>query len=387
MTSSAGGEQLKQQSSVMMDAKIPNKDNNQKGKLLPMNETPPFLGRSQSLLNIPIDLNNVESSVNNPLPAAEQQQATTRQQQRPLLVPNNKQRHNPPDNIKYQSLPHKENQSKANKSRKGYSTVPHRSKSVESKSAQLQQQQQHNYSHNVSQVELFATIHRSRHQSSSVINQRPGGGGLANGKNMTVTSTAAVVGVREQQQQQHHQMSATSDKNKNPSHMCVVQAMVHQDAEVSGRPITQLPAQRPKSFDPIYEPLVGPATCHQQRRSDILQVASGGGGVGVDAASIELTADQVRQLIRAISAAQQVQWPSPGSQPMQLPERDVNVVAGSNVSAARSQQQTAAAAASVGRGFNRSDSFEGHEEAVSLLVDAVREIQQICNAKKGCEHP
>lgn len=345
----------------------------------------PFLGRSQSLLNIPLSLDianttnkKMTSLVDSSLPpqvvAVNQSSGVKQQQQntprRPLLSNNSSKRnipnhyHHQPDIIKYQSLPHKESQSKKSSQHqqcrnKGYSTVPHRSKSVDTKSAQ---QQMHNYNYNVSQVELFATI------------QRHSRGQVANSKNMTVTSSATMVGV------------ANNSNNNNhikPSEI-IVQAMVHQDAEmVGGRNPSSSTAQRPKSFDPIYEPLVDP--CYR-RTNDVMSSSS-----TAEAASIELTADQVRQLIRAISAAQVVHhqsnngppgWPMTGHQPhqppsQQLPERDMNVASSNNPTRLSS---------SGGRGLERSDSFEGHEEAVSLLVDAVREIQSICNAKKGCEH-
>jgi len=347
----------------------------------------PFLGRSQSLLNIPLSLDissstkmMVASLVDSPLQpqlAAVNQSSSgvTKQQptapRRPLISNNSSKRiitghQHKPDIIKYQSLPHKESQSKKSSQHqqcrnKGYSTVPHRSKSVDAKSA-LQQQQQHNYNYNVSQVELFATI------------QRHSRGQVANSKNMTVTSSA-MVGVR-------HDANGSSNNHNKPSEI-VVQAMVHQDAEIAGRynPSSST-VQRPKSFDPIYEPLVVP--CYR-KTNDVPSSA--------EAASIELTADQVRELIRAISAANNGPsgWPlMTGHQPPssqitsginnpieQLPaERDMNVA---NANAARLPP-------SSGRGLERSDSFEGHEEAVSLLVDAVREIQSICNSKKGCEH-
>ena len=349
----------------------------------------PFLGRSQSLLNIPLSLDisstkMMASLVDSPLQpqlAAVINQSSSgvmKQQQtaprRPLISNSSTSKRiitshqHKPDIIKYQSLPHKESQSKKSSQHQqcrnqGYSTVPHRSKSVDAKSAlQQQQQQQHNYNYNVSQVELFATI------------QRHSRGQVANSKNMTVTSSATMVGVR-------HDANGSSNNHNKPSEI-VVQAMVHQDAEIAGRNPSSSTAQRPKSFDPIYEPLVDP--CYR-RTNDVPS--------STEAASIELTADQVRQLIRAISAANNGPsgWPlMTGHQPPssqitsginnpieQLPaERDMNVA---NSNAARLPP-------SSGRGLERSDSFEGHEEAVSLLVDAVREIQSICNAKKGCEH-
>jgi hypothetical protein len=36
----------------------------------------------------------------------------------------------------------------------------------------------------------------------------------------------------------------------------------------------------------------------------------------------------------------------------------------------------------VHRNIHRNDSFEGHEEAVRMLVGAIQEIQQLCTDKK-----
>lgn len=350
----------------------------------------PFLGRSQSLLNIPLDLNKqLITAIEQPKVAVQKQQAVPSIQPPMLTVPQparrttvaatTKRSANKSD-TKYQSLPHsvKEGQQKAQHRREGSSsTMPHpvRSKSVEAKSAQHQQQQ-----YDVSQLELFAAIHQSRQAVSS----------RSNSKNLTVTS--ALVGVRQSDrngtsrassEQKNGKTSSVaadpveksiSSTAKNPSgHVCVVQALVHQDGDVvRNSAATHAEAstriqQRQRTWEPVYEPLVGP---HVGRPTKSEAETS--------EASIELTADQVRQLIRAISAAQSNTagslggcWSSEMSRPpvnsSQIPERDVAVA---------SKQPL------LHRNIHRNDSFEGHEEAVRMLVGAIQEIQQLCTDKK-----
>ncbi len=151
----------------------------------------PFLGRSQSLLNIPLDLNKQLITTIEPKVAAVVQQQAVPSIQPPMLTAPQPARRTAATkrsvsktDAKYQSLPHsaKEGQQKAQHRREGSSTMPHavRSKSVEAKSAQHQQQQ-----YDISQLELFAAIHQSRQAVSS----------RSNSKNLTVTS--ALVGVRQ----------------------------------------------------------------------------------------------------------------------------------------------------------------------------------------------
>lgn len=355
----------------------------------------PFLGRSQSLLNIPLDLNKQLITTVEPKVAAvvqQQQAAAVPSIQPPMLTApqparrttgaTTKRSVNKTD-AKYQSLPHsvKEGQHKAQHRREGSSTMPHpvRSKSVEAKSAQHQQQQQQ---YDISQLELFAAIHQSRQAVSS----------RSNSKNLTVTS--ALVGVRQSDRNGTSRGSSSEQKNgkmsgvaadpveksvsstaKNPSgHVCVVQALVHQDGDVVRNSAAATHAEASariqrsqRTWEPVYEPLAGP---HVGRPTKTEAETS--------EASIELTADQVRQLIRAISAAQSNSagsiggcWSSEMNRPpvnsSQIPERDVAVT---------SKQPLAH------RNIHRNDSFEGHEEAVRMLVGAIQEIQQLCTDKK-----
>ena len=140
----------------------------------------PFLGRSQSLLNIPLDLNRqltvVEPKVavvQQPVPATIIPQSSSRRSRTtPTTGGNTKRNCNKPD-TKYQSLPHsacvKEGH-KQNRRDVASHTMPMRSKSVEAKSASAQQHQ-----YDISQLELFATIHQSR----QAVNTR------SNSKNLT----------------------------------------------------------------------------------------------------------------------------------------------------------------------------------------------------------
>lgn len=340
----------------------------------------PFLGRSQSLLNIPLNLEVNQPVVTEtkplivqpiippqPIPAAPQQTRRT--------SANTKKTASRTD-TKYQSLPHAAKEGhKAQQHRKEMSsTMPHpvRSKSVETKSAAAAAQQ-HQY--DVSQLELFATIHQSRQAVSS----------RSNSKNLMVTS--ALVGVRQSDrngsrtEQKATKVTDHVEKNaaangKTPSgHVCVVQALVHQDGDVRNSSTGQADPirsqQRPvRGWEPVYEPLVSHAV---KPKHDSEHMSS-------SETSIELTADQVRQLIRAISAAQSGGGGSVGgcwssesrvSNASHIPERDVTPKQPPH-------QQ---------RPLNRNDSFEGHEEAVRMLVGAIQEIQQLCTDKKHSETP
>lgn len=349
----------------------------------------PFLGRSQSLLNIPLNLEIIQPAVIEPKIAIVQQPSPP---QPTVIVPqpavrrtgcssNGKPKNSSKTDAKYQSLPHSSNKegqkSQQHQHRRAASTMPHpvRSKSVEAKSAAAAAQQ-HQY--DISQLELFATIHQSRQAVTS----------RSNSKNLTVTS--ALVGVRQSDrngtrtEQKSGKTSETSEKGasanvKNPSgHVCVVQALVHQDGDVlrNATATSQAEAarhqQRQRNWEPVYEPIAG----HGGRPK------SEADNLSASEASIELTADQVRQLIRAISAAQSNTggsiggcWPSemgrPPSNSSHIPERDVQ----------------AKPTAHPQRPLHRNDSFEGHEEAVRMLVGAIQEIQQLCTDKKQCEHP
>lgn len=189
--------------------------------------------------------------------------------------------------------------------------------------------QQHQYHHDVSQVELFASI-QSRQQRG--------------GHNKNLTLTSALVGVRQKNGSStaDHQPTPSSVADKNAGHLCVVQAMVHQDADKG---------------------LADPARSSRQRDREIV----GDGSMNNNnSSSIELTADQVSQLIRAISAAQQqtaASYVQHTPSVHQVPaERDV------------AKQQSGSTR--TGPLLQRNDSFEGHEEAVRMLVDAVRDIKQ-----------
>lgn len=338
----------------------------------------PFLGRSQSLLNIPLDLNQQLTVVEPKVVVAQQPQPATIPQSSRRAAPSNTKRNGSKPDTKYQSLPNSAKEGHKQHRKDVASTMPHpvRSKSVEAKSAAAQQHQ-----YDISQLELFATIHQSRQAVST----------RSNSKNLTVTS--ALVGVRQSDrngtrtEQKNGKTScdpvekSASTNGKNPSgHVCVVQALVHQDGDVVRNSTTanvQVDAarsqQRQRAWEPVYEPLAG----HGGRpKSDSEAMSS-------SEASIELTADQVRQLIRAISAAQSGSggsiggcWPSEmGRSPSNsshIPERDVSVKQ-------QSHQQ---------RNFHkRNDSFEGHEEAVRMLVGAIQEIQQLCTDKKQGDAP
>lgn len=348
--------------------------------------TLPFLGRSQSLLNIPLNLDLNQQPVIEPKVAAVQQTSSLKPtvaapQPARRSVCSSSKRNTPKTDTKYQSLPHSSKEGhklQQHHRREASSTMPHpvRSKSVEAKSAAAAAAQQHQY--DISQLELFATIHQSRQAVSS----------RSNSKNLTVTS--ALVGVR----QSDRNGTRTEQKNgkscdpiekgapagvKNPSgHVCVVQALVHQDGDVlrnstataNAQTDTARTQQRPRNWEPVYEPLAGNG----------VRPKSEADSVSASEASIELTADQVRQLIRAISAAQSGSggsiggcWSSEmGRQPSNnIPERDVSVKQSTH-------QQ---------RPLHRNDSFEGHEEAVRMLVGAIQEIQQLCTDKKQGEHP
>merc|ERR1712071_723268 len=140
---------------------------------------------------------------------------------------------------------------------------------------------------------------------------------------------------------------APAPKNPPAGNLCVVQAMVHQDGD-------SLRKQRkyPEPFQPLCESM------NAMRKVEKAGPDSSG-------SSIELTADQVRQLIRAISAAQNNNREDKNSWNVPVKEapekRDL-------------------------RSLQRNDSFEGHEQAVRMLVDAVHEIQQICTTKGSRQH-
>ena len=152
----------------------------------------------------------------------------------------------------------------------------------------------------------------------------------------------------EKKRQLDKNLAAQISKNLSPGNLCVVQAMVHQDGDT-------LRKQRKyvESFQPLSESL------SIMKKTDKTGLDSSG-------SSIELTADQVRQLIRAISAAQnnnredKNNWNVPVKE---VPEKKDNRPI-----------------------LQRNDSFEGHEQAVRMLVDAVHEIQQICTTKGSCQH-
>lgn len=346
----------------------------------------PFLGRSQSLLNIPINLDVNKPVEIKPPPviqqtpqpvaaAAPHQQGTIRRNESSKRSAH----HNKAECSKYQSLPHSTKEGSKSHRRDANSssaTLPARSKSVETNKSnhqQLQQQQQQQHQYDISQLELFATIHQSRQAVSS----------RSNSKNLTVTS--ALVGVRQSDRNGSSRVEQKTLKSvdpaanekatpsasgiKNPSgHVCVVQALVHQDGDVMKNPVEpprSLP-QRPRTcWDPIYEPVSHSRSKTEENSSE---------------ASIELTADQVRQLIRAISAAQSGAggsiggcWPSEMGRATasHIPERD------KPPSHQQQQQQ---------RTLHRNDSFEGHEEAVRMLVGAIQEIQQLCTDKKPSDN-
>lgn len=349
----------------------------------PRKAVPPFLGRSQSLLNIPLNLEvsrpvTVEPRPPQPAhsqPVAQAPQATRR------TVACKRPASSKQDAAKSQCVPHHTSSRegcKGSHRREGTSTMPHptRSKSVDAKAAAAAISRAQQY--DVSQLELFATIHQSRQALSS----------RTNSKNLMVTS--ALVGVRQSDRNGSRSEPTKTGGNKslevadskpaaikNPSgHLCVVQALVHQDGDVvkNSTVAPVVAQQRHRAWEPLYEP------GHDRRsRSDVEAPMSTG------ETSIELTADQVRQLLKAISAAQA--GSSAGSlggcwaaglapQPQHhavahIPERDAGAVK------------------PIGhpqRPLQRNDSFEGHEEAVRMLVGAIQEIQQLCtddNKKPG----
>lgn len=302
----------------------------------------PFLGRSQSLVNISLNLDQQQVEPSKTLPAQPARRARR-------------------NHGKFQSLPHKpvEHQQHRTSRPPAPST---RSKSVEAavKSAAAHQQQ-HQFHHDVSQVELFASI-QSRQAVAT---------GRHNGKN-SMTLTSALVGVRqsaggrpaEKSNGKMPEQSGVEANKSNPAgagHLCVVQAMVHQDGDNRGQ---QLPTDPPR---PV---------ARQQPQRSWAETAT------ADSSSIELTADQVRQLIRAISAAQQQ---AAATSSVYGSQTSNQVPAERDIPAQPSKHQLATCPAS--NRLQRSDSFEGHEEAVQLLVDAVREIKQFCTSKQsGCEH-
>lgn len=256
------------------------------------------------------------------------------------------------------SLPHKHCQQQQPQRRPP--VPPTRSKSIDAKTAAAQQQQQQY--HDVSQVELFATI-----QSRQAVTRH--------NKNMTLTS--ALVGVRQsavpppggvavlpplrpdqtQQQPKNGRPDCLPTASSNSGHLCVVQAMVHQDGDNRGA----------TAGDPTHR--------RQQLQNRSWEYDRVKTSEEMESSSIELTPDQVRQLIRAISAAQQAATQSSyqpaSSNSNQVPaERDVQ-------QPVSKQQQPNL------RGIPRNDSFEGHEEAVRMLVDAVREIKHIALQDDG----
>lgn len=346
----------------------------------------PFLGRSQSMLNISLNLDcSQQLAVERKSPSAQQpspiKKTSSSQSARRATTKSTSSKRSPgtsKSDLRYQSLPSSSKDGQKHQRRSAPSTMAHpvRSKSVDAKSAAMAAsaaaQQQHAY--DLSQLELFATIHQSRQAISN----------RSNSKNLTVTS--ALVGVRQSAERNGPRPDSVakdpSEKSapssgKNPSgHLCVVQAVVHQDGDpIKGSSSTSAAAPGPSSSrqrssrawaESLYEPLAGgPARARHEIEMSQAQDSS-----------IELTADQVRQLIRAIAAAQSSSGGSPGGcwapggLPIgaHLPERDVN-----------------AKPAHHHRGIHRNDSFEGHEEAVRMLVGAIQEIQQLCSDKKPGE--
>lgn len=352
----------------------------------------PFLGRSQSLLNISLNLDRSQQQVAETKSTAAQQPSVARhtlssssQPSRRATIKNS--RRSPgtsKTDVRYQSLPsssHKEGQKHQRRPTSSTMPYPVRSKSVDAKSAAiaatLAAQQQHAY--DLGQLELFATIHQSR---QAITNR-------SNSKNLTVTS--ALVGVRQSAERNgprtDHIAGKASDAidktlpstAKNPSgHLCVVQAVVHQDGDsIKSSPSASAAAPSAVSHssrhgqrssrvwtESIYEPLAG-GPARPKAEVDVNPTED---------ASIELTAEQVRQLIRAIAAAQSGSGGSPGGcwagggMPIaaHIPERDVTLKPSSHHH----------------RTIHRNDSFEGHEEAVRMLVGAIQEIQQLCSDKK-----
>ena len=327
-------------------------------------QTPlPFLGRSQSLVNIPLSLDSNKDIIHH--------KSTTVAHEHRHPPPQSARRKRcsskaTAESIKFQSLPHKHPQQQHTLRKPPI--PPTRSKSVETKTTAPPQQQQQQY--DVSQVELFASI-----QSRQAVTRH--------NKNMTLTS--ALVGVRQSgvpppggvpvlpplrpEQQQPRNGRSESHSANNSGHLCVVQAMVHKEdtkSAASNSDADQTARRQQQSSS-------APRSWDYERVNKMTEE--------VDSASIELTADQVRQLIRAISAAQQAATQSTYQQSNnnsnQVPERDVQQQPPNKQQSSGVRGLSDPDAFGQRATLTRNDSFEGHEEAVRMLVDAVRDIKHI----------
>ena len=317
----------------------------------------PFLGRSQSLLNIPLNLDPNEVSVCSLVVA-------TSSSSPPRQLPKKKA-----EFFHCQST-----QTLPKDGKKG----SQRSKSVDANS----RLKSLNPIDQISQVELLVSIQsHEKRRGEKKDRERD------QDRDKEKLFLTSMIGVRKFDEKKKNEMEKTA-KPQPAGNLCVVQAMVHQDgthssSNSSKRKKIESPAQRAQ-WEPFYEPLNAmnvmrkrePATSSDKRemvqQQLVSQLVSTSSTRPSDSSgsSIELTADQVRELIHAISAAQnnnreeKTSWVAP----FQMKEAAEKKMAHPRPN------------------LQRNDSFEGHEQAVRMLVDAVHEIQQICTTKGSCEH-
>ena len=351
----------------------------------------PFLGRSQSLLNISLNLergetNNVGSSksatkrepdlpsadkipASQPIPTyGERQSGQMGQMSACATLPasrSNSKKREPVVQPHTLPLP-KENFKKPKPERK-----------LSSRSVSADNGEKKSPHYDVSQVELFATI-----QSHKAVN--------SNGaKNVLVTS---LVGLRKSDRIDDKKRKevdgslkyGTLPTSTNQSgHVCVVKAMVHQGAETgasSGK-------TRPQSSDSARSHRRPPTPKQQQWDSAsessatrMISQAKRPTSFESQTSSIQLTAEQARDLMRALSAAHKNprvddKWAQPSA--MAPPAATSSTVPNQALQEMRDLKKA---------NLSRNDSFEGHEEAVQLLVDAVTELRQLCCSKGNCDH-
>ena len=186
----------------------------------------------------------------------------------------------------------------------------------------------------------------------------------ATANNVLVTSLVALRKADEKKKN-----SIAEAKLGQPGHVCVVQAMVHQDAAcdlMSSGVARNQPNKKRYALEEA-------AAVREQSQTQ----------------SIELTAGQARDLIKAIAAVQRNQ--------VLTDETNWNTgmcsaASGTFASNAAPILKEIATTSQLMDDINkrpmlsRNDSFEGHEEAVHMLVDAVNEFRQLCCSKGNCEH-
>ena len=302
------------------------------------------MGRSQSLVNISLSLERANTPPILPVVVTKPCVTTTTIPATTTIIPSSVA--SADQTLK---AARKSGAASQKSSSKRYSTLPWRSKSAE-RVPPL---------YDVSQVELFATIQSLKGRAT---------------KNVVVTS---LVGMRQSDQcggdrnsRSEHDPGRPHTLKNPPSsgHVCVVQAMVHKDADrsqqenVAGATTPGGTAgaadlmrnKRPRSNKAQQWPYE-----NGSRKSASHQLDA--------QSSIELTPEQARDLLKAISAAQRTSQRSDHwSGPVKECKTD-----------AKDAKRIVA---------QRRDSFEGHEDAVRMLVDAVKELRQICFDKGTCEH-